>query len=138
MSDKRKRDTDSVETEDIIQAALREEQEAKKAKKQVGPDSKDAADKGKTLGDIEEEEGGTIKESQVAMAQAKRTQKRKARKEDREGTSSGSSRLIPTTDSLQTLGTVPRSRADQGIGSQQYVLHIRHNNVSTGSAFSCT
>jgi len=100
MSDKRKRDTDSVETEDIIQAALREEQEAKKAKKQVGPE--DAADKGKTLGDIEEEEGGTIKESQVAMAQAKRTQKRKARKEDREGTNLDSSRLISTTDGLQT------------------------------------
>ena len=133
MSDKRKRDTDSVETEGIIQAALREEQEAKKAKKQAGPNPKDAADKGKTLGDIEEEEGGTIKESQVAMAQAKRTQKRKARKEDREGTSSDSSTLIPTTDSLQTLGTVARSRANQGVRSQQYVLHIRHNNVSTGS-----
>ena len=86
MNEKRKRDEGSSKTEDIIQAALREQQEAKKAKKQVGPDVKEAADKGKTLGDIEQEEGGTIKESEVAMAHAKRTQKRKARKGTREGT----------------------------------------------------
>ena len=86
MNEKRKRDEGSSKTEDIIQAALREQQEAKKAKKQVGPDVNEAADKGKTLGDIEQEEGGTIKESEVAMAHAKRTQKRKARKGTREGT----------------------------------------------------
>ncbi len=86
MNEKRKREEGSSKTEDIIQAALREQQEAKKAKKQVGPDDNEATDKGKTLGDIEQEEGGTIKESQVAMAHAKRTQKRKARKGTREGT----------------------------------------------------
>lgn len=85
MSEKRKRDEGSSQTEDIIQAALREQQEAKKAKKQIGPDAEHAVDKGKTLGDMEEEEGGPIKESQVAMAHVKRTQKRKARKEAREG-----------------------------------------------------
>ena len=87
MSEKRKRDEGSSKTEDIIQAALREQQEAKKAKKQVDPGAKEATDKGKTLGDIEQEEGGTIKESEVAMAHAKRTQKRKARKGVREGMS---------------------------------------------------
>ena len=85
MNDKRKREDGSSETEDIIQVALREQQEAKKAKKQLGPNDKEAAAKGKTLDDIEQEEGGTIKESQVAMAHAKRTQKRKARKGTREG-----------------------------------------------------
>ena len=85
MNEKRKRDEGSSKTEDIIQAALREQQEAKKATKQVDPDVSEAADKRKTLGDIEQEEGGTIKESQVAMAHAKRTQKRKARKGTREG-----------------------------------------------------
>lgn len=85
MSEKRKREGDTGETEDIIQAVLREEQEAKKARKQGAPGVKDGADEGKTLGDIEEEEGGTIKESQVAMAHAKRTQKRKAKQGTREG-----------------------------------------------------
>ena len=92
MSDKRKRDEGSSQTQDIIQAALREQQEAKKAKKQSGPDAEHAVDKGKTLGDMEEEEGGPIKESQVAMAHVKRTQKRKARKEAREGARQKNSR----------------------------------------------
>lgn len=35
MSAKRK--ADAMGTDDIVQAALREEQEAKKAKKQIGP-----------------------------------------------------------------------------------------------------
>ena len=85
MSDKRKRGDDSNQTDDIVQAALREQQEAKKAKKQPGSVVDHPANKGKTLSDIEEEEGGVIKESQVAMAHAKRTQKRKARKGTREG-----------------------------------------------------
>ena len=85
MSDKRKRGVDSNQTDDIVQAALREQQEAKKAKKQPGSVVEHPADKGKTLSDIEEEEGGVIKESQVAMAHAKRTKERKARKGTREG-----------------------------------------------------
>ena len=85
MSDKRKRGDDSSQTDDIVQAALREQQDAKKAKKQPGSVVEHPADKGMTLSDIEEEEGGTIKESQVAMAHAKRTQKRKARQGTREG-----------------------------------------------------
>jgi CD2 antigen cytoplasmic tail-binding protein 2 len=85
MSEKRKRHDASSQTEEIIQAALREQQEAKKAKRQMGPGKQHAFDKGKTLGDMEEEEGGPVKESQVAMAHVKRTQKRKARKEAREG-----------------------------------------------------
>ena len=85
MSDKRKRGDDSSQTDDIVQAALREQQEAKKAKKQPGCVVEHPSDKGMTLSDIEEEEGGVIKESQVAMAHAKRTQKRKTRKGTREG-----------------------------------------------------
>ena len=58
MSDKRKRGVDSNQTDDIVQAALREQQEAKNAKKQPGSVVEHPADKGKTLSDIEEEEGG--------------------------------------------------------------------------------
>ena len=85
MSDKRKRGDDSNQTNEIIQAALREQQEIKKAKKQTGSAVEHPVDKGMTLSDIEEEEGGVIKESQVAMAHTKRTEKRKARKGTREG-----------------------------------------------------
>ena len=42
----------------------------------AGVPVKDPSKKGKTLQELEEEEGGTIKESQVPMAQLKRAQKR--------------------------------------------------------------
>ena len=127
MNEKRKRDEDSNDTEDIIQAALREQQEAKKAKKQVGLDDNEAVDKGKTLGDIEQEEGGTIKESEVAMAHAKRTQKRKARKGTREGTCPEQPTLLTFINPLARLP--PRQ---EGV-MQTYILpHATYRSCLRG------
>ncbi|BDA46148.1 probable CD2 antigen cytoplasmic tail-binding protein 2 homolog [Coccomyxa sp. Obi] len=83
MSGKRKAETDgaSMDTDKIVQEALREVEERKKAKKQAqtGIPAKDPSKKGKTLEELEQEEGGIIKESQVPMAQLKRAQKRKGK-----------------------------------------------------------
>lgn len=46
-------------------------------KSAAGAKPKDKAKKGKTLEELEQEEGGVVKESQVPMAQIKRAQKRK-------------------------------------------------------------
>ncbi len=45
----------------------------------AGVPVKDPSKKGKTLEELEQEEGGIIKESQVPMAQLKRAQKRKGK-----------------------------------------------------------
>ncbi len=45
----------------------------------AGIPAKDPSKKGKTLQELEQEEGGTIKESQVPMAQLKRAEKRKGK-----------------------------------------------------------
>lgn len=42
---------------------------------------KDPSKKGKTLEELEQEEGGTIQESQVPMAQLKRAQRRKGKEQ---------------------------------------------------------
>jgi hypothetical protein len=44
-----------------------------------GPQPKDKGKKGKTLEELEEEEGGVVKESQVPMAHVKRAQMRKGK-----------------------------------------------------------
>ncbi len=45
----------------------------------TGAPVRDPSKKGKTLEELEQEEGGTIKESQVPMAQVKRAQKRQGK-----------------------------------------------------------
>ncbi|KAL4422393.1 hypothetical protein ABPG75_008590 [Micractinium tetrahymenae] len=69
------------DTDKLIQQALREEEAAKKrAKEQKHAQAKQrkAVKKGKTLEQIEAEEGGPVKESMVGMAQTRRAAKRKA------------------------------------------------------------
>jgi hypothetical protein len=69
-------------TERMIQDILKADVARKKAKSGglEGPEKSRAekASKGKTLAEIEEEEGGPVKESLVGMAQVKRAQGRKA------------------------------------------------------------
>lgn len=55
------------------------DQAKKKARKQVRFDDVPVEEKGKTLHEIEEEEGGTIKEALVGMAQTKRALSRKTK-----------------------------------------------------------
>ncbi|PRW60637.1 CD2 antigen cytoplasmic tail-binding 2 [Chlorella sorokiniana] len=69
-----------ADTDALIQQALKEEEaERKRAKKEKAAQAKEtkAARKGKTLEQIEDEEGGPVKESQVGMAQTRRAAKRK-------------------------------------------------------------
>lgn len=68
------------ETDKLIQQALREEEAEKKRvkeQKQVEARQRKAVKKGKTLEQIEAEEGGPVKESMVGMAQTRRAAKRK-------------------------------------------------------------
>lgn len=65
-------------TESIVKEVLAEESQAKKAKKGgPAPGAGAGARKGKTLAEIEDEEGGPVKESMVSMAQTKRRMARK-------------------------------------------------------------
>ena len=65
-------------TESIVKEVLAEESQAKKAKKGgPAPGAGVGARKGKTLAEIEDEEGGPVKESMVSMAQTKRRMARK-------------------------------------------------------------
>ncbi|KAI7844013.1 hypothetical protein COHA_002550 [Chlorella ohadii] len=69
-----------ADTDALIQQALKEEEaERKRVKKEKAAHAKEAkaVRKGKTLEQIEEEEGGPVKESQVGMAQTRRAAKRK-------------------------------------------------------------
>ncbi|KAL4436141.1 hypothetical protein ABPG77_005589 [Micractinium sp. CCAP 211/92] len=69
------------ETDKLIQQALREEEAEKKRvkeQKQAEARQRKAVKKGKTLEQIEAEEGGPVKESMVGMAQTRRAAKRKA------------------------------------------------------------
>lgn len=66
--------------DDVIKKALQEEEQTKKARKAAKAAQERANDdsqRGKTLEDLEHEEGGPIKESLVGMAQTKRAAKRK-------------------------------------------------------------
>jgi CD2 antigen cytoplasmic tail-binding protein 2 len=75
LSDKRPRDEF---TESVIQDAIKEMEAAKKAKKAsvAGPVKMQK----KTLEEIEDEEGGPVRESQIGMAQTKRALNRKTDK----------------------------------------------------------
>ncbi|PSC74352.1 CD2 antigen cytoplasmic tail-binding 2 [Micractinium conductrix] len=73
------------DTDALIQKALRAEEaerKAAKAHKQDADKQRKAAKKGKTLEQIETEEGGPIKESMVGMAHTKRAAKRKGAVDD--------------------------------------------------------
>jgi hypothetical protein len=68
-------------TDSIIKEMLDEEQEAKKAKKKgaeghQGQPAKQGRREKKTLAEIEDEEGGPVRQSMVAMAQTKRAMAR--------------------------------------------------------------
>ncbi|KIZ04688.1 hypothetical protein MNEG_3275 [Monoraphidium neglectum] len=70
-------------TDRLIKEALEDEQRRKREKKGLppvgtGPVTTRKAFKGKTLAEIEEEEGGPVKESLVGMAHTKRAQRRRA------------------------------------------------------------
>ncbi len=71
-----------TETESLIQQTLKEEEARKKSKKggapAAGAPPPGKKKDGKTLAEIEEEEGGPIKESLVGMAHVKRAANRKA------------------------------------------------------------
>ncbi|KAK9818356.1 hypothetical protein WJX72_011218 [[Myrmecia] bisecta] len=68
------------QTDQLIQSVLQEQQAQKKAKK-AGKDVRGPAEKvRKTLAEVEDEEGGVVKESLVSMAQTKRATKRKSQK----------------------------------------------------------
>ncbi|KAI3429814.1 hypothetical protein D9Q98_010127 [Chlorella vulgaris] len=69
-----------ADTEVLIQQALKAEEAERKLQKQQKHDedkARKASRKGKTLEQIESEEGGPVKESMVGMAQSKRAAKRK-------------------------------------------------------------
>lgn len=63
-------------TDLIVHEALQEDLK-KKADKKRAKEGKPIRDKGKTLAEVENEEGGPVKESMVAMAHSKRAAKRK-------------------------------------------------------------
>ncbi|GBF95150.1 hypothetical protein Rsub_07734 [Raphidocelis subcapitata] len=70
-------------TDRLIKEALEDEERRKRAKKGLPPQGVPAPaakrpHKGKTLGEIEEEEGGPVRESLVGMAHTKRAQRRRA------------------------------------------------------------
>lgn len=82
VNKKRPRDDES---EALIQNLLSEETKAKKQKQVKSVRFQlpaETGSKGKTLAEIEDEEGGPVKESMVAMAQTKRRLARSKAKDD--------------------------------------------------------
>lgn len=85
VNKKRPRDDES---EALIKNLLDEETQAKKSKQAKSVRFQlptEPASKGKTLAEIENEEGGPVKESMVSMAQTKRRMARSKAKDDGEG-----------------------------------------------------